>query len=228
MLNFQDNAVAIIDSGIGGISILNQMIEHKISNQYIYFADNLYMPYGNKSKEFIKERILEIIKYLRTKYNVKYIVLACNTASSCVKDEELENIFTLDFNKDDIYLATKLTASNLNGYKVIPCNKLATQIEKHIQNESKIDKIIKNVVRRNSLDKLNSVTLGCTHYELVADKFREYCKTTEIKLNSENLVDKLKCMISKSEKQLEKPEIKIIVSKFSKKYINKIVKLIKN
>jgi len=91
MLNFQDNTIAIIDSGIGGISILNQMIEYKISNRYIYFADNLYMPYGNKSKEFIKERIIKIIRHLQTKYNVRYIVLACNTASSCVKDEELEN-----------------------------------------------------------------------------------------------------------------------------------------
>jgi len=228
MLNFQDNTIAIIDSGIGGISILNQMIEYKISNRYIYFADNLYMPYGNKSKEFIKERIIKIIRHLQTKYNVRYIVLACNTASSCVKDEELENIFSLDFNKDDIYLATKLTASNLNGYKVIPCNKLAKQIETHIQNESKIDKIIKNIVRRNSLNELNNLTLGCTHYELVADAFRKHCKTTEIKLNSYGLVYKLESIIAKSKKQVEKPEIKIIVSKLNKSYINKIAKLIKN
>ena len=132
MINLYNDTVAIIDSGIGGISILNQMIKHNISKNYIYFADNLNMPYGNKSKEFVKNRILEIVNYLQTEFNVKYIVLACNTASTCMDGVKLNNLYVLDFNKYETYLTTKLTAKNLKGYNVIACSKLAKQIEKYI------------------------------------------------------------------------------------------------
>ena len=53
MLKEQESVIGIIDSGIGGVSILNQLIELNKTGNYVYFADNKYMPYGNKTKLFI-------------------------------------------------------------------------------------------------------------------------------------------------------------------------------
>ena len=54
-MHFLSNSIAIIDSGIGGISVLKALINKFGTGNYIYYADNLYMPYGNKSKTVIKK-----------------------------------------------------------------------------------------------------------------------------------------------------------------------------
>ena len=81
MKNDKDYTIAIFDSGIGGISILRQLISKYKAGKYIYFADNLYMPYGNKDREFVKSRVNEIIDYLRQEHKVDKIIIACNTFS---------------------------------------------------------------------------------------------------------------------------------------------------
>ena len=44
---FKPKVIAIIDSGIGGVSVLKQLTNKHGGGNFIYFADNLYMPYGN-------------------------------------------------------------------------------------------------------------------------------------------------------------------------------------
>ena len=68
-----------------GISVLKQLINTYQGGNYIYLADNLHMPYGNKSKPWLTKRMEQLINYLETKYNVNHIVVACNTASTVVK-----------------------------------------------------------------------------------------------------------------------------------------------
>lgn len=73
--------IGIFDSGVGGLSLtkcINQILPNE---QILYFADQLYLPYGNKSSEFLTSRTLEVCDYLY-RYPVKSIVLACNTATS--------------------------------------------------------------------------------------------------------------------------------------------------
>ena len=82
MLKGKNPTIAIVDSGIGGVSVLKQLIAKYNGGNFIYFADNLYMPYGNKNKIWLKNRIEEIIGILQDRYNVDYIIIACNTASS--------------------------------------------------------------------------------------------------------------------------------------------------
>lgn len=226
MQNFKNKVVAIIDSGIGGISVLNQMLKLNIAKRYVYFADNLNMPYGNKDKEFIKNRIKEIVKYLKDKHKVDEIVLACNTASTCVKDLHIEGLYILSFNKANTYLTTRLTAENLKGYKTIYDCKLASKIEKYILNNHKADKIVKRVVIKYKLNTLKTLTLGCTHFEFLADSFRKYCNTTEIKLNTEALISQLKDEFKVTSKI--KPKITLVLSKPDNKLKDKIVNLIEN
>ena len=215
-----NDIVAIIDSGIGGISILKQLIKRYKSGHYIYFADNLYMPYGNKDKEFVKNRVEEIIDYLKVEYKVGKIIIACNTASSCLKSTKDKSIKLLTFNKNKKYLTTELTQHNLKGFYVISSKTLASDIEANILKPKKLNKIVKECVNKNDLDKLPALTLGCTHYELVADIFKKYCKNTLVELNSAKLIEKIN--ISNN----EEPKLTIIMSNKTNDYEKKLLKLI--
>lgn len=74
--------IGIIDSGIGGASVLKEIIKILPNERYIYLVDNKHMPYGNKSKRKIKKIIYENVKFLIKNYHIKLLVIACNTASS--------------------------------------------------------------------------------------------------------------------------------------------------
>jgi uncharacterized cofD-like protein len=71
----KNSTIAVFDSGIGGISILKQLIQKFGCGNYIYYADNLYMPYGSKSKNFIKHRVDTIIDKLNNEYNADLIIM---------------------------------------------------------------------------------------------------------------------------------------------------------
>ena len=215
-----DRPIAIIDSGIGGLSVLKQLIDKYKYGQYVYFADNKFMPYGNKSKDFVKNRILEIIEFLRKEYKVKKILIACNTASSCLYGIKDKDVKILTFNKEKTYLTTKLTKENLKGYKVISSNNLANLIEKNINKPQNLDKIVKRTINDLELCKLSNLVLGCTHYELVADVFKKYCLNTKITLNSCNLINRVK--VDKS----DEVKLTLILSDNNKKYRTKIFKLL--
>ena len=47
--------IGVFDSGLGGIAILKDLIKYKPNNEYIYFGDTINLPYGEKTKEELKE-----------------------------------------------------------------------------------------------------------------------------------------------------------------------------
>ena len=65
----------------------------------MYFADNQFMPYGNKDKEFVKDRVNEIIEFLKTTYNANKIIMACNNASTCLYGSNVKTFQILTFYK---------------------------------------------------------------------------------------------------------------------------------
>ena len=73
--------ILVVDSGIGGLSILAQMLKLFNSN-IVYFADNKHCPYGSHSRAEILNFLVKIIDKIRKKYNLKIVVLACNTATT--------------------------------------------------------------------------------------------------------------------------------------------------
>ena len=220
MLNKLKPTIAIVDSGIGGVSVLRQLIQKYHAGNYIYFADNLYMPYGKKSATFLKNRVEYIIDYLNKFYKPDIIFIACNTASSVLKGK-MKNVKTIDFKPDYPILATKLTSQQLAGFNVIVANNLASQIEKHIGNIAVLDRYIKNVVTNLKLNQYKYITLGCTHYELVKDLFIKHCPNTEFMLNSSHMVENAKYKPKQGLKT-----IKIILSRKDEKYEKQILNLI--
>ena len=75
-----DAPVGIFDSGVGGLSILRHVRERLPHEHLLYFADNLYSPYGEKSEEWLAERALAITNFLLSQ-GAKALVVACNTAT---------------------------------------------------------------------------------------------------------------------------------------------------
>ena len=220
MLQKLKPTIAIIDSGIGGLSVLNQLIDRYHSGNYIYFADNLYMPYGNKTKQFIAQRVKNIIQFLKDKYNPDAIILACNTASSILKDEKIDNVVCMQFIKAYRYLATPLTKRILKGVDILADSTLARNIENNIFNREKLEKIIKKHIKKNKLDSLESLVLGCTHYELVAEIFEKYCPNTQIINNSKYILNNIIYSPLQDECNVE-----YILSKQSLKYCQKLMRL---
>jgi len=73
--------VGVIDSGVGGLSIL-QAVKLRVKAYYSYCMDNYYLPYGDKTESFIRQRLLQISQHLIDQYKVELIVIACNTATT--------------------------------------------------------------------------------------------------------------------------------------------------
>ena len=184
MLDNHNNAIAVLDSGMGGISILKKLI--KRGGEYIYYADNDYMPYGNKDPIQLKQRLESIVDMLLTKYRVKSVIIACNTASTLLDNRD--NIVTMQFQHNLTYLATKLTKSKLPNVNIIADSTLASLIERNICDRKAIDRIVREHVKKYKLNKLDAFVLGCTHYELVSDLFIKYCPNTQVFCNSDFII----------------------------------------
>ncbi len=73
--------IGVFDSGSGGLSVLKEIIKLLPREEYVYFADTAYCPYGGKSPEAIRQRSMEITDFLLSK-GADIIVVACNTATA--------------------------------------------------------------------------------------------------------------------------------------------------
>ena len=74
-------AIGLIDSGVGGLTVLKEFNRLLPGENIVYFGDTEHMPYGPRSKEEIRSYITEIIRFLYTTQDIKMIVIACNTAT---------------------------------------------------------------------------------------------------------------------------------------------------
>ena len=85
--------IGILDSGIGGLSVLNEAFHLLPGQEYIFYADKNHVPYGTKSEEEIMGYVDEIVRFFITK-KVDAIVIACNTATA-VAVEQLRKTYSL-------------------------------------------------------------------------------------------------------------------------------------
>lgn len=74
--------VLVFDSGVGGLSVYNEVRQLLPDLHYIYAFDNVAFPYGEKSEEFIVARVVEIVTAVQERYPLALAIIACNTAST--------------------------------------------------------------------------------------------------------------------------------------------------
>lgn len=78
-------AIGIFDSGVGGLTVLKEIVKALPQEDTIYFGDTARVPYGTKSPETVTRYSLEIASFL-VKRDIKLLVVACNTASAASLD----------------------------------------------------------------------------------------------------------------------------------------------
>lgn len=85
-LNRKDAPIGVFDSGVGGLTVIREIMSQMPNEKIVYFGDTARVPYGNKSKETVTRFSRQIARFLQTQ-DVKTIVVACNTASAYALDE---------------------------------------------------------------------------------------------------------------------------------------------
>lgn len=78
-----DQAIGVFDSGVGGLTVLDELLAALPAEDFIYFGDTAFFPYGEKTVDQLRARALAIAGWL-TEQGVKLIVIACNTATAAV------------------------------------------------------------------------------------------------------------------------------------------------
>ncbi|MDD3278855.1 MAG: glutamate racemase [Lachnospiraceae bacterium] len=191
--------IGVFDSGVGGLTVVREIMRNLPAERIVYFGDTARVPYGNKSKETVLRYSRQIVKFLKTQ-QVKAIVIACNTASAHALDDlELEtDVPIIGVVKPGASVAVKATRNKRIGViateGTIKSNlyqKLIQQADPKIQVFGKAcpllvplveegwtrDPITYEVAARY-LDKLlqediDTLIMGCTHYPLLRSLLRE-------------------------------------------------------
>jgi len=77
--------IGVFDSGVGGLTVLRQMLRHLPEERLVYLGDTARLPYGIKSRETVARYSVNNANFLLEK-KIKYLVVACNTASALAMD----------------------------------------------------------------------------------------------------------------------------------------------
>lgn len=193
--------ILIFDSGIGGISVYNEIRQKIPYAHYIYLFDNNAFPYGDKSNEFLIDRVKHVINNAVSSYTIDLVVIACNTASTiCLPT--LRSTLSIPIvgvvpaikpatyvtkNKCIGLLATKATVQREYTYNLI--NEFAKGYHIELLGLSELALIAERKLQGisvdiNELKKLmkpwlslpvvpDTIVLGCTHYPFIRDELQE-------------------------------------------------------
>lgn len=74
--------IGVFDSGVGGLSILRALRAELPAEDFVYFADSGFAPYGERGDAYVVERTRAIAQQLRGEHAIKALVIACNTATA--------------------------------------------------------------------------------------------------------------------------------------------------
>src|ERR1700716_4596695 len=76
--------ILVFDSGLGGLTVLREVVGARPDAHYVYVADDAFFPYGHHSEEAIVARVVPLIGELIEAHEPDLMVIACNTASTLV------------------------------------------------------------------------------------------------------------------------------------------------
>lgn len=85
-LKERNKAIGLLDSGVGGLTVVREIFKLMPAEDLIYYGDTLHLPYGPKDLNLVQSYVEKIIEYLLTVKNVKAVIIACNTATSAALD----------------------------------------------------------------------------------------------------------------------------------------------
>ena len=196
MKSFDDRPIGVFDSGIGGITVLRELIKSFPNESFLYLGDTARLPYGSKSAETVRQYSIQNMQYLISR-NVKAIVVACNTASTQIFETHHQDIPIYNVIDPGSLLAAQTTKNNkiavLATRATIRAGTYTEKIKKHkpeaqvlsqacplfvpLAEEAWYEDPVTNIIAFRYLQKLkaadvDTVVLGCTHYPLLKTAIR--------------------------------------------------------
>src|SRR5580692_542483 len=76
--------ILVIDSGLGGLTVLREVVKVRPDARYVYVADDVFFPYGHHSEDQIVARVVPLVGELISLHRPDLVVIACNTMSVSV------------------------------------------------------------------------------------------------------------------------------------------------
>jgi len=196
-----ENPVGVFDSGVGGLTVLRELVSALPSERFVYLGDTARVPYGGKSAETVTRYAIEIANHLIRTRDIKLLVVACNTASSlalpvlrkiykipvvgmvdpCVRraaalpeKRTIGVIGTLGTVRSGAYEEALRLSVPSARVRSIPCPLLVSLAE-----EGWIDNAITRAVIVEYLapflgEPPDALILGCTHYPVLKGPIRDF------------------------------------------------------
>jgi len=209
--------VGIIDSGIGGLTLLQEMISLGLDAEYFYISDQDNVPYGGKTQKFMFSQAGQMLKTLKEK-KVEGVLLACNTLTvetinqlrqqfahpivgivpyinyinkEAQPHDNLAMILTPATYKSEGLQQLQEKFDSKKNIKIYPLNKLAMLIESL---KEKDFSIVRPEID-NELDQLKGkgyshLILGCTHYPIIKTYIEKYLDIISVNPHK-NVIDRL-------------------------------------
>lgn len=191
--------IGFFDSGIGGMTVLHQALKFLPNEDYIFYADTLHVPYGEKPKVEVRDYVFNAVDFIANQ-GVKALVIACNTATSIAVDDLRKKY---DFpilgiepavkpavencegkRKKVLVLATNLTlreekfhnlVKSIDHHDIVeslPLPGLVHFAENMEFREEKVVPYLAEALSSLDLKQYGTIVLGCTHFPYFTNIFR--------------------------------------------------------
>ncbi|MDP1879463.1 MAG: glutamate racemase [Parachlamydiaceae bacterium] len=190
--------IGLFDSGVGGLTVMQKLMEHLPYEKMIYLGDTARVPYGNKSRETILKYSLENAQWL-IQHNIKILVVACNTVSAMglshlealqeystipivgMIEPGVEKVVECSTNHRIAILGTRATIQSetyQNAIKArlpnaeiftIECPLIVPLIEEGWLSHEATKLVVKEYLKPLKDKDVDTILLGCTHYPLIKD-----------------------------------------------------------
>lgn len=194
-----DAPIGVIDSGVGGLTVVKEMLHYLPAESIIYIGDDARCPYGPRSVEEVKEFTMEMAAAL-AEMGIKMLVVACNTATAvtlemlrdcfpfpvlgviepgaraAVQVSSTERIAVLGTAGTIKSKAYEIAISSISAAaEIIPlaCPEFVPLVESGQYKQMDIRPIMKRSLEPICHLEFDTAILGCTHYPLLYDQIQE-------------------------------------------------------
>ena len=185
--------IGVLDSGVGGISVLRELVRLMPGEDFLYFGDSANAPYGTKAAQTVVDLTLMNTEYL-LEQGAKAIVVACNTATSVAIrllrekypdmpvigiEPALKPAVKAKEHSKVLVMATPMTLEQqkfsdmMHFYETdadiikVPCPGLVELIEAGILDGPELTGYLEQRFAPYKEEKIDAAVLGCTHYPLI-------------------------------------------------------------
>ncbi len=220
----QNKAIGIFDSGIGGLTVAAEIFRRLPNENVVYFGDTGRYPYGPRSPRIIKRFSRQNVNFL-LKQNVKFIVVACNTASAMALGyiKKISSVPIIGVIQPGAAAAARKTTTRRIGvigtqgtiesssyqralrslnstFRIYAraCPLFVALAEEGYVNKPAARMIAADYLREMKRRKIDTLVLGCTHYPLLKRTIKQVMGTgVELIDSAEETTSALKTSLSK-------------------------------